>query len=141
MPKLKIAQELLDILYPIGCVYISTNSTNPSNLFGGQWTQIDGRFLYCTNTSKTTGGSNLTKSHVLTIDEIPSHDHEYFDRMMIWDADGYNTNVQTKNEWDNASVRFKEWGTKTMTTGGGKGHTHEQNLPPWFSVYCWYRAS
>ena len=37
----------------------------------------------------------------------------------------------------------------TKTTGGGKGHTHSftgtkaaiNTMPPWFSVYCWYRTA
>ena len=133
MPKLKIAQELLDILYPIGCVYISTSSTNPSNLFGGQWTQISGRFLYCTTTSKTTGGSNTTGSHVLTIDEIPSHNHDnYVDNGWGTKDWGYMFNYSNKCALNGGASGY---------TGGGQGHTHEQNLPPWFSVYCWYRTS
>lgn len=33
--------KILDKVYPIGSIYISNNSTNPSNLFGGKWEQID----------------------------------------------------------------------------------------------------
>ena len=54
---------------------MSVNSTNPSQLFGGTWEQISGRFLYCTTTSKTTGGSTTTGSTTLTINQIPSHNH------------------------------------------------------------------
>lgn len=31
--------------YPIGSIYMSVNSTNPGELFGGTWEQIQGRFL------------------------------------------------------------------------------------------------
>lgn len=34
----------LDKIWPIGSVYISVNSTNPSSLFGGKWEQLSGRF-------------------------------------------------------------------------------------------------
>ena len=57
--------------YPIGALYISYVSTSPATLFGGSWSQISGRFLYCT-TSTGTGGNN---NHTLTIDQIPSHNH------------------------------------------------------------------
>ena len=45
MATLKISQEILNIIYPVGSIYMSTNSTNPSTLFGGTWKQIKDRFL------------------------------------------------------------------------------------------------
>lgn len=62
-------------LYPIGSVYISFNSTNPSTLFGGTWTRLKDRFLLASGDSyapNTTGGS-ATKT--LTINNLPSHTH------------------------------------------------------------------
>ena len=36
---------ILDVVYPVGAIYMSVNSTNPSTLFGGTWEQIEGKFL------------------------------------------------------------------------------------------------
>ena len=30
--------SLLDIIYPVGSIYMSVKSTNPGTLFGGTWT-------------------------------------------------------------------------------------------------------
>jgi hypothetical protein len=65
MASLHLAQQIYDLIYPVGAVYISTSSTSPASLFGGTWTQITSRFLYCTTTSKTTGGST-THTHTLS---------------------------------------------------------------------------
>ena len=38
---------LLDMIYPVGSIYMSTKNTSPKTFLGGEWTQIAGRFLYC----------------------------------------------------------------------------------------------
>ena len=44
-PLINNLKEIIDIIYPIGSVYISVNSTNPQSLFGGTWVQLKDRFL------------------------------------------------------------------------------------------------
>ena len=68
--------------FPIGAVYLSVDSRNPSQIFGGKWEQVKGRFLLGADTSykvKNTGGNSShnhsTGNHTLTINEIPAHNH------------------------------------------------------------------
>ena len=69
-----------DKVYPVGSIYISTSSTNPSTIYGGTWERYgQGKTLVGLNESETefstinkTGGE---KTHTLTIDEMPSHNH------------------------------------------------------------------
>ncbi len=83
MASLNIATDLKNLIkriiydecYPVGSIYISMNSTSPATRFGGKWVQITDKFLYCTKSSKTTGGSTTTKSHTLTVAQIPAHSH------------------------------------------------------------------
>lgn len=83
--------DLVNLIYPIGSIYMSVNSTNPATLFGGTWTAWGtGRVPVGIDTSQTnfntvekTGGSMKSSytpigsvgSHTLTTDEIPSHKH------------------------------------------------------------------
>lgn len=38
-------KTIFDMVYPIGAIYLSVNNTNPKDLFGGTWEQIQ-IFLY-----------------------------------------------------------------------------------------------
>lgn len=138
--------------YPVGSIYTSTSSTNPKNVLGfGTWEQIKGRFLYCSDTSKTTGGSathtHTTQGHVLSGDEIPAHNHSgiywYGAYPLAVDGGGENTNRMQLYTDGNASTAAQ---LKTGTTGGGKAHYHgdtgsSSSLPPYFTIYCWHRTA
>ena len=148
--------NLIDILYPVGSIYTSVNSTNPANIFGGEWTQITGRFLYCSTTSKQTGGSNTinlahthtTAGHKLTVSEIPSHRHSEDTSAIRWSSPNGNCElVYSGNDVGSGSYGG---GTKyTGYTGSGASHSHGNtgsalsssvnNMPAYFTVYCWYR--
>lgn len=63
-------------LYPVGSIYMSVNSTNPSNYFGGTWEQIKDRFLLACGSTYSNGSTGGETTHTLTVNEIPSHNHE-----------------------------------------------------------------
>lgn len=47
-------QLMTTVPYPIGAIYLSIDSTNPTKLFGGTWEQIaQGRTLVGVDTSQT----------------------------------------------------------------------------------------
>lgn len=64
--------SLLDIVYPIGAMYWSFDSTSPANLFGGSWVQIKDCFMRPDESSGVTAGSDAV---TLTTNQIPSHTH------------------------------------------------------------------
>lgn len=69
---------LLNFVYPVGSLYWSSKSTNPSTLFGGTWTQIKDKFvLACGDTYKTTGATGGNASIKLTVANLPSHNHTF----------------------------------------------------------------
>ena len=50
-------QAIVDLIYPVGSIY-TMDPTSPAERFGGMWAQIVDRFLYCSSSSGTTGGSS-----------------------------------------------------------------------------------
>lgn len=86
-------RNVVDLIYPVGSIYMSVSSASPSALFGGTWEQLKDRFLLgagdtytagdtggAANVSYTPAGTNTggeVSSHTLTVDEIPAHNHSF----------------------------------------------------------------
>ena len=68
---------LLNLVYPVGSIYWSSNNTNPSTLFGGTWTQIKDRFILAAGDSYTNGAIGGAATVTLTVSNMPSHKHSF----------------------------------------------------------------
>ena len=72
--------NILDKVYPVGSIYMSTVDISPQDFLGGTWTRYGkGKTLIGVddededfNASNKTGGE---KTHILSVDEMPSHTH------------------------------------------------------------------
>lgn len=56
--------NLWKTIYPIGSIYLSVSSINPSVLFGGTWEQIQDKFMLAAGTTYPAGTSGGNASHV-----------------------------------------------------------------------------
>lgn len=65
--------NLGQVVYPVGSIYMSYTGTSPASLFGGNWTAITGRFLYCNNGISTGGANsrtyNFNHNHAMTMNK------------------------------------------------------------------------
>lgn len=66
---------MLNLVYPIGAIYMSVVSTSPALLFGGTWERIQDKFLLCAGSSYAAGATGGESTHTLTTNEMPSHTH------------------------------------------------------------------
>lgn len=64
--------NLLDIVYPVGSVFISNTSISPADSIGGMWTQLEDGSFICQGTLEETGGAN---SYVLAYSQMLEHTH------------------------------------------------------------------
>ena len=63
-------------LYPIGAVYITVLTHNPTDLFGGQWVKLPaGKMLINEGDGFNLNETGGEKEHVLTETEMPRHAH------------------------------------------------------------------
>lgn len=126
---------ILDNVYPVGSIYMSVNSTNPKDLFGGTWEQIQGRFLFGMNSSYPAGSTGGEITHALTIDEMPEHNHTIY----YPNSGGPYGNANICYPGDSGiKMTWCAEMCKTAPTGGGAAHN---NMPPYLSVYIWKRTA
>lgn len=64
--------NLMDIVYPVGTIFITTDETSPAIRFGGTWEQIKDEFLLGASDDYTAGSSGGSMHHRHTIDEDKS---------------------------------------------------------------------
>lgn len=69
--------EIINVIYPVGSIYMSVNDTSPQSFFGGTWAKIEGRFLLSSSSSYSTGATGGEATHKLTTAEMPSHTHTF----------------------------------------------------------------
>ena len=69
--------DLLNLIYPVGSIYMSVNSTSPATLFGGTWEQIKDKFLLSTGNSYANGSTGGSATHTIAVGNLPAHTHTY----------------------------------------------------------------
>ena len=141
---------ILDKMYPIGSIYISTSLSTPAQVgsaIGGTWESYGkGQTLVGVDTSQTefnsVGKTGGEKVHTLTIDEMPSHNHG----LNLWvfngsDYSGGNEKYGIVHYKSGAQIKDYQ-GTSEVPwsigqSGGSQAHN---NLQPYITVYMYRRT-
>lgn len=139
--RLKIS-DLLDKVYPVGSIYMNVNETNPESIIGGTWVELQDRFLIGAGLTYSGGATGGEASHILTINEMPSHTHTQnpHNHGITYNA-GWNGSYMAGYSDRSASLGTKYTNNTTATnqnTGGGQAHN---NMPPYLAVYMWKRTA
>ena len=124
--------NLVDLVYPVGSYYWSSNSTSPSTLFGGTWTQVKDRFVLAAGDSYSVNATGGEKTHTLTVNEMPGHSHE------VWMEFRGGAEGLAFNSWIVAGGGGTSATVTSESRGGGQAHN---NMPPYIVAFCWHRTA
>lgn len=145
MHKAKFMIMNIDFVYPIGSIYLSINSTNPSKWFGGTWVAWGaGRVPVGVNTSdssfntveKLGGNKNLQSHH---------HDVRWGSSTgrgatISCSGSGLEVlNISTGWAWDRNTNNGMGSGSNLITSDVGDGNAG--NLQPYITCYMWKRTA
>lgn len=103
---------ILDAMWPVGSIYMSTKSTNPGTFLGGTWSRIQDRFLVCAGSKWAAGSTGGT-------DDMGIHKSNA-------EVAGYGL-TQTGGFKDRVIVASENYSGKMV--------------PPYIAVYCWERVA
>lgn len=137
---------LADIIYPVGSIYISVNSTNPSTYYGGTWVQIKDRFLLACGSTYSNGATGGEASHTLTTNEIPSHGHtikstQWGYLSVMSSIDGRYGFQNGGAYMDRATAYHNDASSNKVYAENNGGSQAHNNMPPYLAVYVWKRTA
>ena len=163
-----LVDKLLDRMYPVDSIYISTNSTSPASLYGGSWERYGtGRALISASdtdsdfTAGTTGGSK-THNHKYGIAVGSFYGHTLiapndahpavWSGLVSYDKDSGEA-MDSFHEWTKLEDKNKAViGSGSMLGQTGQPYNArryryetdtktESSLSPYVAVYVWRRTA
>ena len=164
-PKQDIKLDVLDIFYPVGTIYQSSDANfNPNEKWGGTWVKIENRFLLGSG-NKSVGSQGGEENVTLNVDQIPSHNHDSGslnitghwrqDRSALFEPYSFS-GAFSGDKWSNPA-----WSMAQGSNGGRGGHNFylngsngrsgatgwvggtgsHNNMPPYETVNIWKRTA
>lgn len=156
MVKFKVEDANFNKIYPVGSIYMSVNSTNPSTLFGGEWEQIEDRFLLACGTKHSNGSTGGSEDSVIVKHNHTQNQHSHMPqsgRAFVTQNNKYTNNItehtvptgstyrvatlNTNDNWYGSEYTSNTTATNNETGVSGTG----KNMPPYLAVYCWVRTA
>lgn len=127
---------IIDQVYPVGSIFMSatfSDATQVQNALGGTWEAWGaGRVPVGVDTTQTefntVGKTGGEKTHTLTIDEMPRHQHQA----------GYTGSGTAQKTYGWYGTTGSAMAYENIATGGSQAHN---NLQPYITCYMYKRIA
>lgn len=134
--------SMIDIFYPVGSYYETSDTAfDPNTAWGGTWVQeIAGQVHVSAGTGYSVSGANTNtsdggeKTHTLTIDEMPEHNHGVG---LNAGGSSYGSGLSFTT---NSTYRTYQDVAGEMILKKGNGQAHN-NMQPYIVVNRWHRTA
>jgi len=145
--------------YPVGSIYISTNSTNPSSIYGGTWERYgNGKTLVGVNeseeefaTASKTGGNKIhthkyglqygAYHRSLSIEKNPYAGLFNYSSDNTYSITGGGTHITSYDAPINAAIVESDSSSSIYHYTMIANTSYTSNLQPYITVYMWKRVS
>lgn len=142
-------KDYIDVVYPVGSIYMSHDTTSPADLFGGTWSKVNSTNYLRLNSDNTTAGTTGGSSSVKHQHRLPiGWDQMASGETRIWgwnDASGYpifGSNVYGAQAWEilgnsGANIHI----TGTVIRAAFSDEAEVSITPTYWTVNLWYRTA
>lgn len=139
---------IVNMIYPVGSIYMSVNSANPETLFGGTWQQIKDRFLLSAGDTYAAGSTGGSANAVVVKHLHQPSTGDGFNAYMSGTVERVRLGTSTAS-----SARYAIVGKKNASSADASGLRYAgntdyagsdgagKNMPPYLAVYVWQRIS
>lgn len=135
-----LTAQILLAAHPVGSYYWSRESTDPSELFGGEWERITNKFVYALDDGHEVDDEGGEEEHTTTTTEMPTHTHVFVQN---------GTEISGLAVYSQYTLNGNSYGISQPIGGSyspislsnaGEGEPHN-NMPPYIRAYCWRRTA
>ena len=164
IPSGASTKDIINLIYPVGSIYLSTSAVSPGTLFGGTWQRLENRMLVGAGSSYSVGSTGGSADAV-----VVSHYHS-IPALSGTATGGNHTHIASRNLW----AQLENYGQVTPAASGGANMANivgrenflgysgsltmsvttngsttywqgesgsGKNMPPYLAVYMWKRIA
>lgn len=132
-------KSFVDLVYPVGSIYMSVNSTNPASLFGGSWDAW--------GSGRVPVGVNTGDSDFSTVEKTGGSKTNTHNHYTLWSNDGSHLYCGVSSNAPRSRVVSKsraQWTATNSTNATREDSTYDETIniiQPYITCYMWKRTA